>query len=253
MKNLSGITLVEMMMALLISMALINMLMTLYISVKKNFRTQKALSQLQNNARTAIELLQSDLQIAGWIGCIRLGNQDAKFPELNVKNKIEITNNTITVRHADVQNGNLVEDMIDTENIMMSQNPIFVANDCLIISDCRSMEIMYVKKVNKRGPYQHLIPQTPLSKKYGKYAEISKLIKSTYFIDKTKREAANGQPIFALYKLDSKDKKNELVEGIHSMKTKWIGSESDPKGIAIELQLVSDPFIKTWYTQIRLR
>lgn len=246
-----GITLLEMMIALLISLGTLSVLMSVYVSARKNFRMQQSLSNLQNNARTAIELLQSDLQIAGFIGCSRLTDENSF--ELNAKNKIELKDNSITVRHAEVQNGNVIEDMINTINIIVSLNPTFLPNDSLIISDCSSSEVVHVKEVFLRGASQLLIAQLPLSKAYGKYAEISKLIKNTYFIDKTKRLTIDGKPIFALFKLDIQGKKVERVEGINSMKVNWIGNESDPKGISIELQLFSDSFIKTWYTQIRLR
>jgi type IV pilus assembly protein PilW len=64
-----GLTLIEIMIALVISSFLMLGAMTLFISNKRIFNEMESMGRLQENARFAINLLISDLRMAGYLGC----------------------------------------------------------------------------------------------------------------------------------------------------------------------------------------
>jgi type IV pilus assembly protein PilW len=77
----AGLTLVEMMVAIVISMLLTVAIGGIYLGSKSSFRYQDALSRVQENARFAMERLSRDIRMAGYNGC---GN----LPNVNVANTV---------------------------------------------------------------------------------------------------------------------------------------------------------------------
>ncbi|MGE0082035.1 MAG: prepilin-type N-terminal cleavage/methylation domain-containing protein [Thiohalomonadaceae bacterium] len=61
-----GITLVELMVAMVISLILLAGVSQIFISNRETYRIQNNLARLQENARFAIDLLRSDLSMAGF-------------------------------------------------------------------------------------------------------------------------------------------------------------------------------------------
>ncbi|MCP3675342.1 MAG: pilus assembly protein PilW, partial [Gammaproteobacteria bacterium] len=65
----SGMTLVEIMIALVLSLVLIGGIITVFIANKATFRSQEGLAQLQENGRMALSILTNDIRNAGYGGC----------------------------------------------------------------------------------------------------------------------------------------------------------------------------------------
>lgn len=64
----AGMTLVELMIAMLIGTLLVGGAITLYEQSRRNFRTAESLAQLQDNARFAVDAIEPDLRLAGFWG-----------------------------------------------------------------------------------------------------------------------------------------------------------------------------------------
>jgi type IV pilus assembly protein PilW len=64
-----GISLVEIMVALTISLLLTYGVGQIYLSSKQTYRLQEAQSRLQESARYALEFLDHDIRLAGYLGC----------------------------------------------------------------------------------------------------------------------------------------------------------------------------------------
>jgi len=72
MKNKSyqtGMTLIEIMIALLIGAFLLGGVLQIFINSKQTNRMQESLSRLQENGRFALDFLAKDIRIAGYWGC----------------------------------------------------------------------------------------------------------------------------------------------------------------------------------------
>ena len=68
-----GFTLVELMVAITIGLIILAVLSQVYVGSKRTYRSQEALSRLQENGRYAIDFLGRDLRVAGYMGCIGPG------------------------------------------------------------------------------------------------------------------------------------------------------------------------------------
>ena len=64
-----GLTLVELMIAMLLGLFLIGGLLQIFISSQQTYRMQEALSRLQENGRFAIDFMTRDIRLAGFKGC----------------------------------------------------------------------------------------------------------------------------------------------------------------------------------------
>ncbi len=64
-----GLSLVEVMVAITISLILLGGAITLFINNKVTYQSNDNISRLQENARFAIDFLQRDLRLAGYYGC----------------------------------------------------------------------------------------------------------------------------------------------------------------------------------------
>lgn len=71
-----GVTLVELMIALVLGVLLILGLLEVFASAKASYRTSEALGRVQETGRFAIDYLQRDLRMAGHLGCV---NDQARF------------------------------------------------------------------------------------------------------------------------------------------------------------------------------
>ncbi|MFZ4792100.1 MAG: PilW family protein [Candidatus Competibacteraceae bacterium] len=67
----SGFSLIEIMVALLISLFLMAGVIQIFLGSKTTYRTTENSSRIQENGRLAIELLTRDLRMAGYKGCLR--------------------------------------------------------------------------------------------------------------------------------------------------------------------------------------
>lgn len=65
----AGLTLVEIMIALLIGLFLIAGIIQLFINTKQTYRLQEALARLQENGRFAMDFIGRDIRMAGYKAC----------------------------------------------------------------------------------------------------------------------------------------------------------------------------------------
>lgn len=69
-----GMTLVELMVAMVLGLVVIAGAITLLLANRTSYRTSEGLSQLQEGARTAFEMMARDIRQAGVTGCDNAGN-----------------------------------------------------------------------------------------------------------------------------------------------------------------------------------
>lgn len=68
-KRTRGVTLIELMVAMLISTIVLLGVATVYSSTKRSYKVQEEMARLQENARYAFNVMSRDIRGAGFIGC----------------------------------------------------------------------------------------------------------------------------------------------------------------------------------------
>ena len=91
-----GFTLIEIMLAISLSLVLIAGVIQIYLSSKESFRVQNELARLQENQRIAIEFLQRDISQTGFVP---YPNGPIPGPDITVIDGGGANSDTITVQH----------------------------------------------------------------------------------------------------------------------------------------------------------
>lgn len=87
-KGNAGFSLVEIMVALLISLFILGGAVTILIQNQQNYRQNDDFGRLQENARFALDLITSDLRMAGFFGCVRNNSLVPNDPLNKIFNRI---------------------------------------------------------------------------------------------------------------------------------------------------------------------
>ncbi|WP_020207885.1 PilW family protein [Gilvimarinus chinensis] len=181
----TGLSLVELMIAITIGLVLMTGVVQMFISSKSVFTTQQGLSRLQETGRLAVEFISRDLRQSGFLGCMypTAWNIDSTLNPGHTFSPGFDFNQSMNVYAHDAVPGNIplapnpVEDTPvlvlyaasgDSANVSRTNtaNTVFVnltsgagtvcpsgicANDIVVISDCDKAKIFQVTAVNESG------------------------------------------------------------------------------------------------------
>lgn len=179
-----GLSLVELMVALLISTVLLGGAISLMINSKRTYRTSDDLARLQENLRIASELMTYDFRMAGFFGCSDPDDPTASNNQLNITtgdlydtgnaiegiessvaanwfpsnnstlvSSINAATDAITIRAAATSGSSyaLSADMSTSSDTITITNPggdIIAAGSLMVIHDCSSSDIFQVTTFN---------------------------------------------------------------------------------------------------------
>jgi len=231
----AGLTLVELMIALVLSLLLMTGVLTIFASTKTTSQLQSGLATVQENGRHALHLLVRDIRGAGFGGCagmeITITNVIADDPPMDdlssdvvlsgiddfasaddytdttKKYDAVLGTDVIRIRGAGDGLAGLVGNTVPVNaNIQTTviKND-FEAGDILMITDCEGTDVFRATNVSQGGGKTTVAhseaknSSNNLSKPYGKDAFLMKFRSNAYFIRDTGRTNRVGQPIRALY------------------------------------------------------
>lgn len=240
-----GMTLIEIMIALLIGAFLLGGVMQIFVSSQQTNRMQENLSRLQENGRFALEFISKDIRRAGFQGCPSLRNvsvlpltentfilgTDSIASNWNtnacgVGNKCILGTDAISLIYGESCSGNLSAAMANVNAAIQipATNTCRVdVNQAVLVSNCSSVDIF--RATSAGTSIQH----PALSTTYGMDAELFIYRDYSYFI----RESTSGPPGRSLWRRDnsSPNPPVELVEGIEDMQILY-GVDTDTDGTA---------------------
>ncbi len=250
----AGISLVEVLVALVISLFLLGGIIQVYTGNKATFAFTSALAEIQENGRFALDTMSQDLRLSATRGCVSFdpgppsninntinggtyGGYDSDFHDFTGEEEIEGTNNdglngsdTLTVRGARPGQRNVEGPFTaptdqrlftDTIGTLTAGDIILVArcgaNDLLIDAEA---DILPVTSVTVASPTQSQINLgANKSQQFGADAIVIELQTVTYSI----AAGASGEP--ALWRNDG-GVAQELVEGVEEMQVLY-GIDTD--------------------------
>ncbi len=252
-----GLSLVELMVAVVVGVILIGGVVQIYVGSKGTYRTQDALSRLQENGRYALNLLASDIRASGFRGCLspKRGAEDvtiianAPVPDIfsgsNSVNGYENTSgqswtpslptgtsqvlddtDAITVQHGGSCGAKLTGNMATANanvQIDASNTCGFAAGEAILISDCEQSDLFRATNVSQGSgkiTIAHANSQNTtnrLSKLYRDDSELLKFTTSTYFI---RNDTTSQVP--SLWRLNGTgatggNNPSPLVEGVENL------------------------------------
>jgi type IV pilus assembly protein PilW len=165
----AGLTMVELLIALVISLFLLGGVIQVYLANKSSYKFTDAVARIQENGRFSIETMTQDLRMAGFFGCAMFDPEDTE----NIVNNLDVNSpdydpalhdfvlaGVIEGTEGDGMNGsdsvslrgsmpgqlNVVPPFnVDTSSaIFIKSNNIIKPDDIVMISNCRGADIFQV-------------------------------------------------------------------------------------------------------------
>jgi len=246
-----GLTLVEIMVAITISMILMAGVLQIFVSNKQNYRVQEATSRLQENGRFATHIMAQEVRMADFWGCAGTASSVSNHlaapnpPTTPVNHPLNLaaggvsgTNNSglnnsdsITLQGAfgsgvgvSGHNVNAASFTVSTVDHSLDQYDVVLASDCQkaeifeITSSSPGTNTNVVANTGNNSPGFSNASNPPLS-----YANGSAMIYEARSITYTIQAGASGEP--ALFRsVNGVDV--ELVEGVENMQILY-GEDTD--------------------------
>lgn len=260
-KTQKGLTLIELMIAVVLGIFITGGMIQIFTSSKQNYRVQENLSRLQENGRFAMDFIARDVRMASYWGCVKNGLDtttngldSGKAPpnyDVNYHGFAEgvtglnggpanIIPDTLTLRGA--FNGGLsiitpyAVQPSDTLNISAGNN--LVQSDIVMISDCEKSDIFQITNANpSAGQVSHVIDNTfqpgninvadpgcPAGHCLSKVYLGDASIYKISTIAYSIQNGASGEP--SLFRRIDSGATQELIEGIENMQVLY-GEDTD--------------------------
>ncbi len=183
----AGFTIVELMVAMTLSLFLLGAITYVVVNSNKNYNTTDSLARLQENARFAVEFLARDLRRAGYLGCANdvtevnstlnggkygggaggfainslegaenIGASTVWKPSgsaVSVANTPLTGSDAIAIRYLDLNNPIGVMKEMPNESAVLYVNPGhgLKEGDIIAVTDCDGADIMQLTNVNPAG------------------------------------------------------------------------------------------------------
>lgn len=244
-----GISLIELMIAITLSLILGVALVQVFVSSKSAYRMQEATARLQESGRYAIDALSHDIRMAGLMGCASVGNLqiankigDFDTVVIDGLNNVTAGNTYGAVPGTDVLIVGRASDSgarlagavseTDTSIQIVSNAPEFKKDQRVFIASC-----VYAEQFDVADDVQNeTVPLSEsLGRPYGEEAEVFAYQTSAYFVRDTGRTTSANRPIRALYVRQPHDTGTayELVEGVENIQLEF-GMDTNNDGAADE-------------------
>lgn len=237
-----GFSLLELILALALSAVVITLLVQVYLITQNFNHTENNLAHLQEELRIVSYNLTSNIQLAGYTGCLRVKDLQLKnhtvfnfsaqnmvrgFASQNVpdylKGKVLAGSDVIVVQRAGDDKTILTAPVAagDT-SIAVKDNPATQENKVLLISDCVNGDLFVAK--NEIGDRIYLAGSKIASAYHNQalVTAVSRFSELAYFVGSTGDYDVQGNPLYSLYfMLNESGDRQELMTGVSGMNIQY--------------------------------
>ena len=286
-----GVSMVELMIAMLLGLFLLAGVLQLFSSNKQTFGNMEGISEIQDGARAGIERMKSRIRMAGYMGCSNANALNPNNITTGVANVAFGPNVMITGADNDADTGNTIIDGTDSltvvfataantdlnsnmtsqsSDIVISTNPNnFRMDDALIITDCENADVFGVSNLTGTDPGPYTVAHgltnvdgdavnttTNLAKPYlANNSLIMALSNATYTVQNTNpvRTDDAGNTVTALFETRG-GVTTEIVSGVEDMQIVYgVDTDINPDGEADLYQSAAAMGATQWARVVSIR
>lgn len=262
-----GLTLVELMVALVIGLLLTLGVLQVYLSGRDVYRMQDSLSHLQESGRYTLALLTREIRESGYIGCLSIdwagiddpNDAGVDFDETTIIRATAGANvtlpDTLRIRSAQPFNAVLTDTVLaGDESFSVEDNVTVAAGDVLVISDCRTAELFVAENDVSNGTT--ITATEALANNYlaDAMGAVYRYRDVTYTVADTGRQTPGGRAIRALFvDRDDGTGPQELVEGVENLKLQFgVATDAEPRPNQVNAYRTADA-VTDWGRVVSVR
>lgn len=193
-RQMLGISLIELMLALTLSLILILGLYRILLSNSAIYRQHTVVGYLHENAQLATQLISHDIRMAGLLGCTTLAKANRfiqQIPNLstdmqlhsdnslqlyratdgawtpalpdNIGNHISADSDVLIIQKIDEHSASLAEPKLDSQNelSLVVGSPIFRVGQTVMLADCNQAELFSIQATSQRNQQQQITLNPP--------------------------------------------------------------------------------------------
>ncbi|MDZ7752603.1 MAG: PilW family protein [Gammaproteobacteria bacterium] len=231
-KTQSGVSLVEVLVAVAISGILLAGVVQIFLSTRQAYTTMDAASRLQEDGRFAINFLADELRRAGYYGCNsrQLGDE---APDLEAFDTATSTGDTLALRVPLTESFTLTADAdttpftVNVDRCAGEPSDDIQTGMDVVLADCRGAMILQDVDVECPTAEEALItPTATLGRTFGaNLTEVYRIATRVYYVD------LNGDGVPALFRRTDTEAPMELVSGVETMAIRY-GVDENGNGFA---------------------
>ena len=205
-----GSSLIELMIATLISVLLISGFISVYLTVQYNAIKQRQLAQMQEAARMALYLLLKDIQLAGYVGCRRVtplfmaqhffnhtplplkpetmlrgyqqpsGNSKTALPA-HLQAVVKQGTDSLSLYRAAGNAAYLSQMMSEPNQLIVNKSVLFKRRQYVIVGNCQTMAAVKIAATRRFKGQQKLYLSKSMSQRFNKGDQVNRLYYWHYF------------------------------------------------------------------------
>lgn len=275
MSRQQGLSLIELMIALVLGSLLTLGVLTMYLDSSETSRVSQSLARVQESGRIALDIMRRDIRMAGFAGCaqpmqakspdFKASNLDATFFGTGVRgvrvgsaawssdtDYIDVSgieadavggSDVFQVRRANGPTATLESRMASPSSVIDTDSDDtetkFRIGEEALITNCIVADIFSVGDNSSVDDDQ--INHNSLSTAYPENSQIFHFSTNTYWVKDTGRDSPDGGNIFALYR-DG----NEIVSGVERLQVLYGVSDGDTADANIRFVSAADISTAQW-------
>lgn len=177
----------------------------------------ESIALVRENIGFASLVLEQEVRLAGYAGCVNLSQRQRMEPKLLSLGKVISSyqnregNQGLALTYRDINPQTLVTALSQYEQVLTIQDSSdYTIGEQLWLSDCQHLDPLRVERILSA----HQIEVSGQHSAYFKGGELGKVHQVNYSIKTTSRLSPSGQPIKALFRDEAGEKEEEIAPNI---------------------------------------
>lgn len=256
----SGITLIELLIAISLAFILVMGLIELYLTMQRSNQVQHELMLADHRARQVFRLFEHEIRSAGHVGCAKLSNnyqpKSLSHIYLTKETRLHGFDDALTVMHAGYPVMRLLHISPNKNEILIDRDLNLKAGQIIVIADCVHVELHVIKAVALQKLTQLVMLDDRLEYDYSSAAEVAKFECNHFSVKHS-----------VLTLSDIQARQHHLIAGVNSVRFKYALSQENKfhlyqaeevhdwggvSGVLIDVVISASRLTQHWYDYVEL-
>jgi hypothetical protein len=220
MNKADGFTLLEVLLAIMLSLFVCALLFKIIINADSAWRRQQDQVATIEKALSTKAILKNAIAHAGYLGCQSAYGNVAVVDHLHAYKDVhpwfQVTSNTLDVMYLSPE-ATPALGLPGGDEVLTGEGSSIKAGDVIVVSDCRHAEIVKASSVRVANQKTKIVLEQSLLYGYQGFIAIGELVVNQFSLKNTSRRDEHGNRIKSLYVRNTQGRNQETVLGINAL------------------------------------